>query len=173
MKFFDVITKRRTVRAFETREVEDEKLAKILECINAAPSAGNMQGYDVVVVKSPKTKHTLAQASLQQSHVEQAPVVLAFFQSQDRSGARYGQRGRDLYSLQDATIACAYAQLAATALSLGTCWVGAFEEEPVARVLNAKEGFIPVAMLSIGYPAESPPPTSRRDLRDLVKWETL
>lgn len=86
----------------------------------------------------------------------------------DRSAAKYRQRGAGLYSVQDATIACAYAQLAATELGLGTVWVGAFDDDAVAKAVNAKPDWKPVAILPIGYAAEAPAATPRCNLTDLV-----
>jgi nitroreductase len=73
-----------------------------------------------------------------------------------------------LYAVQDATIACAYAMLAATALGLATVWVGAFRDDEVRRAIRGSEDIVPVAILPIGDPAETPEPTSRRAFGDLV-----
>ncbi|HOY58632.1 MAG TPA: nitroreductase family protein, partial [Verrucomicrobiota bacterium] len=70
--------------------------------------------------------------------------------------------------VQDASIAASYAQLAATGLGLATCWVGAFDESAVCRVLHLGTGERPVAMLPLGYAAEHPIPTPRRDLKEAV-----
>ena len=86
-----------------------------------------------------------------------------------RSAMKYGRRGQDLYALQDATIAGAYAQLAATALGLGSTWVGAFHEEAVRRAVGIPAVEIPVAILPIGYPGETPGPTPRRRLADVAR----
>ena len=96
-------------------------------------------------------------------------MVLAFFADQQRAAAKYHKRGVELYSVQDATIACAYAQQAATQLGLGSVWVGAFDDAAVKRVLKAQGDWRPVALLPIGYPAETPAPTSRRPLDELAK----
>lgn len=98
--------------------------------------------------------------------VAQAPMVLVFCANQARSPAKYRERGASLYAIQDATIACAFAMLAATALGLGTVWVGAFDAAAVQRV--GCHDLLPVAILPIGYPAEEPEPTPRRSLTDLV-----
>ena len=75
--------------------------------------------------------------------------------------------------MQDATIGCAYAQLAVTAQGLATCWVGAFQTDAIARILQAPHDWVPVAPLPVGYATEKPLETGRRDLADLVKWDTL
>ena len=103
-----------------------------------------------------------------QSQIE-APVVLVFCADRIRSEQHYRQRGEALYSLQDATIAAAYAQLAATAYGLGTCWLGAFNDAKVAKIVGAPEGMHPVAMLPMVYPAEEPVNTSRLLTSELVR----
>lgn len=173
MDLFEAIQRRRSVRAYEPRAVEADKLRRILTCALAAPSAGNLQAYAVVVVTDPDTRRALARAALDQEFIAQAPVVLVFFQDPARSAARYGRRGAELYSLQDATIACSYAQLAATALGLASCWVGAFDEQAVRRLAKAPRDLRPAALLTVGYPAEAPGPIGRRPLREVVRWETF
>lgn len=167
--FFETVRARRSVRAYQSRAVEPKQLEAILETANRAPSAGNLQGYEIHVVRDAATRRALARASLDQMFLTQAPVALVFCADAARSGAKYGRRGEELYSVQDATIAAAYAQLAAAALGLGTCWVGAFDEAEVARILGLRAGLRPVAILPVGWPAETPAPTPRRPLSDLVR----
>lgn len=168
MNIFDVIKTRRSVRKYQLREVEKEKLETILNAINSAPSAGNLQAYQVYLVTDQSLKKQLVKAALDQEFIAQAPVVLVFCTDPDRS-RKYGERGRTLYSIQDTTIAVAYAQLAATALGLATCWVGAFDEQQVSKILKLPQNHRPIVILPIGYPAESPEPTPRRPISDLVK----
>ncbi len=162
-----MIRKRRSVRAFASRAVEADKVTRVLEAANAAPSAGNLQGYEIFRITREKERAALARAALDQFFIAQAPVVLVFCANPARSAAKYRERGARLYAVQDATIACAFAMLAATALGLGTCWVGAFNDAAVERVLGCR-GLVPVAILPIGYPAEQPEPAPRRPLSDLV-----
>lgn len=168
MEFFDVVKARRSIRSFTPAPVEDEKLQQILEAANRAPSAGNLQAYEIRVVKSLPRKTSLARAALDQEFVANAPVVLVFCAHPARSEWRYHERGVRLYSLQDATIACAFATLAATALGLASVWVGAFDDEAVRRVIDAPLGILPVAILPIGYSAEKPRPFTRRQLSEFV-----
>jgi nitroreductase len=164
---FEAIRKRRSVRAFTPQAVEAEKLAQVLAAANAAPSAGNLQGYEIFQITRKETRIALARAALDQLFIAQAPVALVFCANPARSAAKYRKRGESLYAIQDATIACAFAMLAATALGLGTVWVGAFNDAAVERVLGVRD-LSPVAILPIGYPAEEPAPTPRRSLDDLV-----
>lgn len=167
MEFTELIHTRRSVRAFESRPVEPEKLAAVLEAANLAPSAGNLQAYEIYKVTAPKVRAALAHAA-DQPFVAQAGVVLVFFANPGRSARKYGARGQHLYAPQDATIAVAYAQLAATDLGLATVWVGAFDDAAVTVAIGAPEDWVPIAILPIGYAAESPAPRPRRGVADLV-----
>lgn len=173
MDYFEVVKTRRSIRAFEKKTVEEEKIRRIIEAINLAPSAGDLQPYEVVVVKDPMLKDELARAALDQSFVSEAPVCFVFITYPERSSKKYGKRGSELYCIQDATIAATYAMLAATALGLSSTWVGAFDEEAAARVIGATRGKRPIVILSVGYAAESPEPSPRRPISDVVYLETM
>lgn len=170
MEFFDVLEKRQSIRVFSDRPVEEEKLRRVLEAAHSAPSAGNLQACDVFVVRGPERRSTLARAALGQEFVAAAPVALVFCTHPDRSTWKYGARGRNLYALQDATIACTYAMLAATALGLSTVWVGAFVDSEVHEAIGSPDRLVPVAVLPIGYGAESPPKRSRLPFEDVVHF---
>ena len=159
-----MIKKRRSVRAFAPQAVEAEKVAQVLAAANAAPSAGNLQGYEIFQITREKELSALARAAMDQFFVAQAPVVLVFCANPARSAAKYRERGARLYALQDATIACAFAMLAATALGLGTVWVGAFDDAAVQRALGRQDSVAGGHL----YPAEQPESTPRRSLDDLV-----
>jgi nitroreductase len=175
--FFDVIRSRRSVRAYRDADVSEDDLARVLDAMNHAPSAGDLQAYEVVVVRSPERRGRLARAAYHQAFVAAAPVVLVFFMHRARSRAKYGERGARLYACQDATIAAtiaaAHAQLAAHALGLATVWVGAFDDEAVRQAVDAPVGLHPSSLLVVGHPAELPEPTPRRPLADLVRRETF
>jgi nitroreductase len=172
MDFFDVVEKRRSIRSFKDRPVEDEKLQIILEVANSAPSAGNLQCYDIVAVTDEKKRSRLAAACHGQSFVAQAPLCLVFLADCARCAKQYGKRGSTLYAIQDANIAASYAQLAIAALGLGSVWVGSFDEWEVAGAVDAPEGRMPVVVMPVGYAAKEPEPTPRRDVSDLVKKES-
>ena len=168
MQVFEAIRNRRSVRAYQSEPVNPELVQTVLEAASQAPSAGNLQAYRVYVVRTESLKRDLATAALEQEFLANAPVALVFCAVAARS-AKYGRRGAELYCVQDATIAAAYAQLAATGLGLATCWVGAFDEAALVRLLNLPGGQRPVAILPLGWPAEQPSPPSRRPLDELVK----
>jgi nitroreductase len=166
LEFFDLIQKRHSIRAYSSKRIEEEKLNRIMDAISSAPSAGNVQAYEVFVVKSEVKRKALAKAAFNQDFVIQAPVLLVFFADPQRSSVRYGSRGKALYSVQDATIAATFAMLAAVDLGLSTVWLGAFNDDEVAEIFATKS-LHPVAILPVGYPAEEPEVTSRRPLEDL------
>ena len=168
--FFQVVRVRHSIRAYADRPVAPEMLQAVLKAANRAPSAGNLQAYDIYVVAHRATREALARAAGDQAFIARAPVALVFCAHGARSARKYGTRGKSLYSIQDATIACAYAQLAATALGLATVWVGAFDEEEVGRAIGAGRGHRPVAILPIGHAAAPPEVTTRRSLENLVHY---
>ena len=162
--------KRRSIRRFLPTAIPAETLTKILEAANRAPSAGNLQAYHVLVVQDAALKQRLAAACANQRSIVEAPVVLVFCTQPDRSAAQFGRAGEELLCVQDATIACAYAQLAATALGLGSLWIGArLESETLQDTLTLGEGLWPIALLPLGHPAEQPLDTPRRTLNEMAR----
>ncbi len=167
----DLIFRRVSIRKFESRDVDDETLNLILEAANAAPSAGNLQARDFIVVRNTDTKKKLAKAALKQMFIAEAPVVIVVCANYPRSMRVYGERGK-LYAEQDATAAIENLLLAVTALELGAVWVGAFDEVEVAEILNLPEYVRPMAIIPLGYPAESPGRRSRYPVSMLTHYES-
>jgi nitroreductase len=169
MDFLELIRKRHSIRAYSPVAVEEEKLDIIMEAASSAPSAGNLQAYEVFVVKGERKKRELAKAAQDQDFIIAAPICLVFFASPHRSSAKYGHRGETLYCMQDATIAATFAMLAAVDLGLCTVWLGAFDDREVAKVCSV-ESLRPVAILPVGYPAEEPEATPRRAVKDVFHY---
>ena len=168
MDFFDVVRERHSIRAFKDRPIEQDKLRRILEAVNRAPSAGNLQSYEVYLISDLARRTALVASAGGSGFLAEAPVVLVFCAHPARARDRYRSRGEQLYAVQDATIACTFAMLAGTALGLSTVWVGAFEEQAVAEAVGIPFGQRPVAILPIGYAAEQADPRERRPLDELV-----
>lgn len=170
MEVFDAIKKRRSIRRFDSKKpVSDEQIEKLLEAARWAPSAGNLQSWFFIVVKNPEIKKRVVEAALGQDFISEAPVVIVSCADLQRSASRYGNRGRELYTIQDATIASQNILLTATEMGLGTCWVGAFNEEAVSQVLELPRNLRPIVILPVGYPAESPSPPPRRSIKEISK----
>ena len=171
MDLWTVIESRHSIRRFTSAEVSAPTIRKILEAAIRAPSAGNRQPWHFVVVRRPEVKQALAQAAYGQEFVAAAPVVIVVCAEPERSAARYGDRGRNLYCLQDTAAATEHILLAVTALGLGCCWVGAFDEQAAARVLALPNYLRPVAMVPIGQPTrELAAHTRRRPLSEVTSF---
>jgi len=170
MEFTDVIRNRHSIRTYTDQSVEAEKLRQILETANLAPSAGNLQAYEIYVVTNVKKRDGLSCAALAQEYIAKAPVVLVFCTHPELTNGRYTERGTRLYTVQDATIACTFAMLAATNLGLGCVWVGTFDEKVVRLIIGAPDSQVPVVILPIGYPGEFPDQHPRRPLEQLAHW---
>ena len=170
MNVADAIEGRTSIRAFKDEPVDEAVLQEALRLANLAPSAGNLQARDFIVVHKHRTKRLLMEAALGQDFVETAPVVIVFCANLERI-AHYGNRGRLLYCLQDVAAAVQNAMLYLHSRGLGSVWVGAFDEDRAAAALNLPSHIRPVAMLPIGHPAGPGVHRKRLPLSELVHRE--
>jgi nitroreductase len=162
--------RRFSCRSFADTPLDRDALLPLLEAARWAPSGGNQQPWRFVVVSGPEPRRQLAGAAFNQDFLAQAPVVIVVCAVPEESARIYGQRGRDLYCLQDTAAAAENLLLAAAGSGLGGCWVGAFDELRVARVLGLVTGWRPVALLALGYSAERELQRSRRPIDEVVLW---
>jgi len=165
-----IIKQRRSIRAYREDDLSREDLNKLLEAARLAPSAGNLQAREFIVVKDANMKRQLSEAALGQFFMTKAPIVLVGCANIGRSRRNYGDRG-ELYAVQDVTIAAAYIQLAAESIGLSTCWIGAFYEEKVRKLLELPLDIRAVLMLPVGYPDEVPSQTIRMDIKRFTHEE--
>lgn len=156
MDVFQCIFKRRSVRKFEKKEVDDKLIGLMLYAATHAPSSGNTQEWEFIVVKDEGQKKKLATSALHQEFISEAPVVIVVCADLEKISLKYGKRGENLYFAQDTAAAVQNILLSAQALDLGSCWVGAFDEEHVKDILGLPENLRPLVILPIGYPAEEP-----------------
>jgi nitroreductase len=173
MEFFEVIKNRRSIRSFKKQALPQDVINQLIDAARLAPSAGNAQSWAFVLATEQKTKQALAAAAFNQTWLEGAAAVFVVCADMNRAEASYNERGRTLYCLQDTSAAVENILLAATALGLGACWMGAFYEDEVAKVVNAPVGMRPVALIPVGYPDESPRARSRRPAGEVVHLETF
>lgn len=138
MELSEVIEKRRSIREYKPDPVPGHLVQRIIDLAKQGPSAGAIRGYEIVV-------------SDQHLTVYNAPVSLVVCALPGKYTARYGQRGKDLYSVQDATIVAAYIQLIAIDLGLDTVWVGAFRESGIREALDLPGTHRPIAIIQLGY----------------------
>lgn len=162
---FNVMLNRRSQRKFEDKEVEDWKLEMIFAAADTAPTAGGFQGFEIFRVKNPEVKLKLAEAANRQPYVN-APVVLVFCMDPSKVKMNFPPEIIRKFSVQDATLAAAYAQLAAHALGLSSVWIGMIDEKKAMQALGTD--LVPSSMLCLGYPQKMLQPKPKRNLVDLI-----
>lgn len=163
------IRTRRSIRAYKSHEVEEDKLVKVLDAGRLSPSAGNRQERRFVVVSDARKRKALSEAARNQLFVAQAPVVIAACSVEKEYVMACGQPAYPI----DTAIAVDHMTLQAVEEGLGTCWIGAFDEKKVKEILNIPDNVRVVQLLTLGYPTEIPRPTSRKSLDEIVmreKW---
>ena len=162
---FNVMATRRSTRKFSKNPVEKWKIDKILAAADTAPTAGNFQGFEIFYINDKDVKEELAKASNNQSYVN-APLVLVFCMNPSRVKLEFPQKVIMKFLIQDATLAAAYSQLAASALGLSSIWIGMFDEEKVKEIIGTE--LRPTSILSIGYTIKKRPAKLRRQLKELI-----
>ena len=168
MDIYEAIRIRKSVRSFLDRDIEEDKLQRVLEAARLAPSAKNKQEWRFVVVKDRQKREQLARAAHDQTFVGEAPVVIACCAESDKHVMRCGL---ECYPI-DVAIAIDHLTLAAVAEGLGTCWIGSFESERVKQILGIPHEIIVVELLPLGYPQDPAiKEKSRLKLAETVHYE--
>lgn len=163
-----VIMQRQSCRYFLPDEFPQEHLDWILDAMRWAPSGGNTQPWRFHVIRSTEMKLEIAAAAFGQKFVAEAPVIIGVVALPEVSRVQYGDRGADLYCIQDTAAAVQNAMLAATALGLGTCWIGAFDEKLAAKALKLAPNERPLAFIPIGKPKRMGHRTDRKPKNEVV-----
>ncbi len=171
MEVFECIITRRSIRNYLDIPVEWDKVGTILEAGRLAPSSGNIQDYNFIVVQDEEKRKAIAEASLRQHWMSKAPVYIVVCADLKKSERLYGVRGNRLYSIQNCAAAIENMLLTAHSLDLGACWVGAFDENVVSRVLNIPDYARPQAIITIGYSDENPKAPQRFPLTTVTFLE--
>ncbi len=167
MEVNKAIQSRRSIRAYDPREVEEDKLLRVLESGRLSPSAGNRQERRFVIIRDGKKRQLLSEAAKGQKFVAEAPVIIAACSVETEYIMFCGQPA---YTI-DTAIAVDHITLAAVEEGLGTCWIGAFDEKKVKEILDIPESVRVVALLTLGYPSVIPRPTPRKNLDEIVMLE--
>lgn len=171
----DVVTaieERHSVRSFTDEDVPMDVIMETLRLGNLAPSAGNLQARDFIIVKDKEMKKKLSKAAFGQRFVEESSVVVVVCCNLNRI-KNYGERGDRLYTIQDTAAAVENMMLYLVTKGYGTCWVGAFDEKEVGRLMELPDCARAVAMIPIGKPKESGRTSPRLELDTIVhtgKW---
>ncbi|MFP3946230.1 MAG: nitroreductase family protein [Archaeoglobaceae archaeon] len=165
-----LIFDRKSIRKFKNDQLTEDILLEVLNAGNAAPTAGNLQARDFVVVRDNEKKKLVAEAAMNQMFIADAPVVIVVCANYPRSMRIYGKKGK-LYAEQDATAAIENILIAACALDLGATWVGAFDGSRLSEILEIPKDAKPVAIIPLGYPDEEPEKRSRYPVEELIHWD--
>jgi nitroreductase len=171
MNILDLAKKRKSIRKYQTKQIEKEKLEYVLEVAKNAPSACNNQPWQFIVIQ---TQEKLAEIKTcyKRDWIKQAPTIIAICGNHETSWKRKDTDNKDHLDI-DIAIAIDHMTLAATEQGLGTCWVCAFNENKCAEILNLPENIEPIALLPIGYPLISEEPikrTPRKELSETTTW---
>lgn len=167
MELLDIIKNRRSVRRFQDKKIPENIVDKLVDALIWAPSAGNLQSRKFYFVFGQKTKNELAQAALNQDFIARAPLVVVGCANNEIQ-QRYGERGKEIYSICDVSASVQNMLLLAFKEGLGSCWVGAFDDKKVSEILGLPKNLQPIVMAPIGFPAETPLIPSR-----VSKQETI
>ncbi|MBU4481226.1 nitroreductase family protein [Patescibacteria group bacterium] len=169
MEILEIIKTRRSIRRFQSKEIEKEKLAKLVEALIWAPSAGNLQARKFYFVFNKESKEKLAMAASDQKFITQAPLVVVGC-TDDEIEWKYGERGKTVYSICDVAMSVQNMMLLAVEQGLGTCPVGAFDEKEVKEILNLPKNLRPIIIVPVGYPAHKPSAPSRVSKEKVVEF---
>lgn len=171
MDFHDVVRTRRSVRSYRSDHIPEEVLSRVLEAVRIAPSGSNRQPWRFIVVKDEKVKQRLVPACNGQSWIADAPVIIVAC-GQDIHYNRGGYMG-EMSVLIDVSIAFTHLILAARAEGLGTCWIGAFNNNEAKKILGVPEDYNVVAITPLGYPKGKPftEPKGRKPLTEITSTD--
>ena len=165
---FSVLESRQSVRNYSKRKVEDKLILKLMEAAGEAPSTGNYQPWEFIIVQDPEIKKQLVEGCYNQEWMLTAPLFIVACTNNRLAGAIYGLRGLKLYGIQSVAAAIQNILIAAEALGLSTCWVGAFSETIVSRVLECPEHVRPCAIITVGYAVHKNKKIPRQSIEEFV-----
>ena len=172
MQLKDAILKRRSIRRYKEKDVPVSLVGEILDLAKHAPSSGNLQNWKFVIVTDLEKREKLAEASLEQYWMLEAPVHIVICNDYEKVKDHYGKMGR-LFSIQNCAAVAQNIMLLAAEKGLGTCWVGAFDPDAVQRELSIPEEMDPEIIITLGYSNEEKHKAVRLDLRYICyldKW---
>ena len=171
MEVFDAIRTRRSIRKYKDKQVPWDNIVTIMQAGKYAPNAGNLQNWKFIVVKNDAKRKAIVKACLQQEWMEMAPVFIVMVAEPEKAERFYGTRGARLYTIQGCAAAMENMLLTAHSLGLGACWVGAFDEDEIFRILNLPEEKTVQGIIVIGYADETPQPPPKYRIEHMMFFE--
>ena len=167
----NIIKTRKSIRSYQAKNVEKEKLDYIIEAFRLAPSAANKQPWKLIIIKDKQTINELSDACFFKNPkwLIQAPVMIACCTYPEDS---YKKIGGYVNSHQiDLGLAFEHLILAAAEQGLGTCWIGAFDESEVKKILKVPENVNLLALTPVGYPVKIGKERNRKSLSEIISYE--
>ena len=158
MSLFDVILNRRSIRRYEDKEIPKDVLDQIVEAGRQSPSAANRQPYHFVIVTDSEIKQKLPGRF--SGFIKNAPVIIV-----GCANPKALLTGK--WAIIDTTIVLENMVLAAWSLGVGSCWIGSFNEQKIKELLKIPKDWKIVALITLGYPAETPKPTKKKPANEL------
>jgi len=171
MSIQECIKNRRSIRKFLSVPVEAEKLGKIIDAARYAPSAGNLQNWKLILVTEQTKKRAVIDSCMQQYWMETAPLLIVVCGDPVKGDRFYGTRGKTLYTIQNCAAAIQNMLLAAHSQGIGSCWVGAFDNQALKKALSIPDAVEPQAVLCFGYADETVPLPPRYTVENIVYLE--
>ena len=165
--FLDLAARRYSCRAYTGDPVRDSDLDKVLEAGRLAPTAVNRQAFTIVVVRDPDRRRAVGEA-YPKAWLQEAPIILVVCVE---PAAAWTRRDGVNFAAIDGAIVMDHLTLCATDLGLGTCWIGAFDPDPLRKALGLPDGIDPLVMTPLGYPAKDAPEKKRKAIAELVREE--
>jgi nitroreductase len=169
MEILKAVKERRSIRNFQKKDIPRDVVDKLIDALLWAPSAGNLQARKFYVIQDANLKKEIVPAALGQSFIAEAPIVIIACTDNMIFG-RYGDRGVNLYSIQDVAASIMGMMLVAHENGLGTVWVGAFREDKVIEVLDIPKNLRPIAIVPVGYPSKIPSAPQRVSRQTAVEF---
>jgi nitroreductase len=166
MDFYEAVQRRLSVRSYKPDPIPEDVLTRVLDAGRLAPSAKNLQPWKFIIIRDSEVKKALVPACRGQAFIAEAPIVICACALTEQ--AWKGMGGYWTAEAVDVTIAIEHMMLAAAAEGLGTCWIGAYTEAEVRKVLAIPEGVKPIALTPLGYPARESKPRPRKPLSEIV-----
>ena len=170
-ELIELMKTRRSIRKYLSSPVKWDDILQILNAAHYAPSSGNQQSWQFIVIEDKKRIKEIANACFDQAWIETAPVIIAVIADIRKTSRLYGIRGERLYAIQECAAAIQNMLLMAENIGIGGCWVGAFDEKMMHIALDAPDSVRVQAIVTLGYPDEKPPEPSKIDLRHIVYYE--
>jgi nitroreductase len=169
VEILKAVKERRSIRNFRKKDISSELIDKLIDALIWAPSAGNLQARRFFCLKDAALKKEIVSAALGQGFIAEAPLVIVGCTDAMISG-KYGDRGVNLYAIEDVAASIMGMMLVAHEHGLGTVWVGAFKEDGVSKALDLPHNLRPIAIVPVGYPSKIPPPPPRVSKQTAVEF---